>query len=382
MIKSLTAYTREVDDPKMAVAEVLDMLQLEGNLGKHSLGVISCFSDFDDSGVLKAICEALPFDCIGTTTCFCSANGAMDQVMLTITVLTSDECEFHTLLLPIDDNFQETINTSLEDFLSKVSQPPAIFLSYFPLITEISGDMILSAIDSASGGIPLFGTTATDHTLGYVAAKTIHNGIGYREAAVLGAITGAVQVSFDIASLDDSKTRRQKAVITASEGNILIGVNGKPALEYLEEIGLKKDDLALGLGVIPLVIDYQDGTLPVARAAFSLTPEGHVISGGVMPLGATIGLGYISSEDVLSTTESTLQKFNDGNSTMLCYSCMARYFVLGMDNTAEAEKVYQIMGDTPYLFSSSGGEICPLPDASNSLHNIYHNFTIVFCRLG
>jgi hypothetical protein len=52
-----------------------------------------------------------------------------------------------------------------------------------------------------------------------------------------------------------------------------------------------------------------------------------------------------------------------------------------MNSAAEAEKVIEITGGTEYLFSYTGGEICPLPDANGRLINMYHNFTIAFCRL-
>jgi len=61
---------------------------------------------------------------------------------------------------------------------------------------------------------------------------------------------------------------------------------------------------------------------------------------------------------------------------------MARYLILGADTTAEAEKVIEAAGNTQYLFAYSGGEICPLPDENGTLKNMYHNYTVVFCRLG
>ena len=84
MIKSISATTREIDDAQAAVSELKSALDLEKNLLKNSLGIISCFSDFAETGVLKAICAALPFDCIGATTCICAAGQEIDQIMLTI----------------------------------------------------------------------------------------------------------------------------------------------------------------------------------------------------------------------------------------------------------------------------------------------------------
>ena len=94
MIKSFTATTREIDDAQAAVDEITKVLDIEKNLMKNSLGIISCFSEFEETGVLKAICDALPFDCIGATTCLCASDSDVDQILLAITVLTSDDCSF------------------------------------------------------------------------------------------------------------------------------------------------------------------------------------------------------------------------------------------------------------------------------------------------
>jgi len=85
--------------------------------------------------------------------------------------------------------------------------------------------------------------------------------------------------------------------------------------------------------------------------------------------------------DVLSTTEKTLSSLAEKDSTVLIYSCMGRYLALGADNNAEAGKVGEICGDSPYLFAYSGGEVCPMPDEEGKLKNIFHNYTIVFCKL-
>ena len=381
MIKAITAATCEIDDPQAAAAEITAALNLEKNLLKNSLGIISYFSEFEETGVLKAVCDALPFDCIGSTSCLCAAGQEITQIMLAITVLTSDECSFRTTAIPITENYEESVSSSVSDLLAQSKEKPSLFLSYFPLMSTVSGDMILTAIDNATGGIPLFGTTAVDHTMGYTTAKTLCNGKTSQETAVLGAVYNASDFKFEVASLDKEKIRRQKAIITQSNGNILISVNGKTALEYLEEIGLTKDDLISGLGVIPLVVDYKDGTKPVARAVFALTPEGHVVCGGAMPQGATLALGRVDLNDVLQTTETVLQSVAKKDSFVLSYSCLARYLILSNNFTAEAEKVKEVVNGSPYLFAYSGGEICPLLDADGKWKNYYHNYTNVFCRL-
>ena len=382
MIKSFAAVTREIDDPKAAVEEILAALDLAGNLMKNAVGIVSCFSEFIDTGVVEAVCGALPFDCIGATTCLNAAGGETDQILFSIIVLTSDDCSFESLIIPIEEPYREDIGRALGGLLGRPAGRPALFLSYFPLINEVSGDMMLEAIDRATGGIPLFGTTAVDHLPDYATSQTICNGKAYRKTLVLGAVYGDVTMDFGVASLDGSKIRNQKAIITSSDGNLLIGVNGNTALEYLEEIGLSREVLSKGLGFIPFVVDHRAGTLPVARAIFALTPEGYVVCGGAMPVNGTLGIGSMDREDVLRTTQTVLKPLAEKGATILGYSCVARYLILGARNKAEADAFMEIAGGAPYLYAYSGGEICPLPDANGRLRNMYHNFTGVFCRLG
>ena len=381
MIKSIIATTREIDDPKTAVAEIKAALDLGHELLKNSLGIISCFSDFADTGVLQAICDALPFDCIGATTLQCAANGEIDQILLTLTVLTSDDCDFKTALIPVSEGYEAAIDSKVSELLGYSDEKPALLLGYFPLMTTLSGDMLLSAIDKVTGGIPLFGTLAVDHTMEYTAASTIYNGKAYREAVVLGGVFGSPTVTFEVASLNEERVRRQKAIITESTGNILIGVNGKTALEYLEEVGLTKEQLSFGVGIVPLFINHNDGTKAVARAVFGVTPDGHAVCGGAMPMDATLALGRVDKEDVLQTTEKVLSPLVQKDSTILSYSCIARYLALEGDSAAEGELAINVAKDSHYTFANSGGELCPLPDADGNLKNYFHNFTIVFCRL-
>lgn len=382
MIKAISATTREIDNVKTAVSEIMDALNPSENLLKNSLGIISCFSEFEETGVLQAICGALPFDSIGATTCICSAGGQTDQIIFSITVLTSDDCRFETVELPVTEKYAESINSGLSPLLDRFDKKPALILSYLPLINTISGDMIVTQIDKATGGIPLFGTMAVDHKMDYSTARTIHNGKMHRESVVLGLIYGPFDYTFEITSIDENKIRNQKAIITGSDGNILKSVNGKTALEYLGEIGIAKAELATGLGILPLIVDHhKDTTKPVARAVFALTPDGHAVCGGAMPVGSTLTIGRVNKDDVLYSTEKTLKHLIEKKGMILSYSCMARYLALGADNTAEADMLSKTAGDRQYLFACSGGEICPLPDASGNLRNLFHNYANVFCRI-
>ena len=379
MIKSIIASTREIDDAQAAVAEILGTLDLEKNLLKNSLGIISCFSEFEGTGVLKAICDALPFDCIGATTCVCAVNGEIDQMIFVITVLTSDDCDFKTLSIPLhEDSYRESINVSVSSLIDSCPDKPALILSYFPLMQTLGGDSILEALDFATDKLPLFGPVAMDHTIDHSTEGTIHNGNFSRNTLVLGTVCGPVKVSFETAALNDDKIRKQKAVITKSKENILMGINGKTVHEYLTELGL--DEVGF-VDLIPFIVDNNDGTKPVARVVFTFTPEGFAVCGGTMPEGSTLSIGSVDAADVLMTAESAFKPFAEKDSVVIAYSCAARYVVLGMNVTKEAQILASAANDLNIHFAYSGGEICPHSDPQGGLVNCFHNYSIVFCKL-
>jgi hypothetical protein len=216
----------------------------------------------------------------------------------------------------------------------------------------------------------------------FTTAKTIYNGIAYRRSAVLGMIYGDIKCTFAVESLNEKNIHKQRAVITSSAGNILTGVNGKSAVDYLEEIGITKADISAGSGVIPLVIDRRDGTKPITRAIYAFTPDGYAVCGGIMPVGATIAIGRINKEDIISTTEQLLKSLDEKDCVVLSYSCLARYLILAGDNNVGADiMIKKTGGKIQYFYACSGGEICPLPDSSGDLNNFFHNFSIAFCIL-
>jgi hypothetical protein len=299
-------------------------------------------------------------------------------------VLTSDDCDFRTVGIPVTDDFGDAISAELTGFLNGRGETPKLLLCYMPLINKIGGDMMIDGIDGVTGGkVPLFGTMAIDHNIDFGTAMTIHNGAAFRGSIVLGAVYGEPEFDFATASLDESKIRKQKAVITAADKTLLISVNGKPVMEYLEEIGMTREGFEKGVVVVPLVIEHEaQGMKPFARAVITFTPEGYAVCGGMVPVGATIAIGRIDRADVMNTAERTLRPFIAGGGTLLTYSCMSRHLVLGADWDAEARKIRDVAVNNVYQYACSGGEICPVEDGEGGFKNVFHNFSVVFCKIG
>jgi len=385
MVKAFTAYTQEVDDKEAAAAEILGKIDL-AKLGKKSVGIITCYSEFIDSGVVEALSDKLPFDVIGCTTMGNAAGGDLGHLGLTLMVLTGDDVEFSAAVsAPLSAQQDAPLCEMYETASKKLRKDPVFIIAFMPLVYNIGGEVFLDILGSASG-VPVFGTIAVDHTKDYHESKVIFNGKAYSDSLSMVIVSGEVSPQFLIASISDEKALKQNAIITGSQGNILKEVNGIPAVQYMESLGLTKDGQIEGPGTIPFIVDYNDGTKPVVRAIFAQTPEGYAVCGGAMPVNSTLSIGSLDYNDVMETSEKIIEDVKEGLASranaLLMFSCVGRNYALGVRTSDEMEKISRLLGDKiPFVMAYSGGEICPLYDKGDKLKNRFHNDTIIACLL-
>jgi small ligand-binding sensory domain FIST len=138
-----------------------------------------------------------------------------------------------------------------------------------------------------------------------------------------------------------------------------------------------------GINSYPFILDYNDGTQPVIRVMFAVTPDGSAVCGGKMPLGATLTVGTIDGDEVLASSTAILKqvaKVAEGK-TVLIFSCIGRFFSLGYENGREMERVREVLEKVPFYLCYSGGELCPVYGRDGTLTNRSHNDTMAICVL-
>jgi hypothetical protein len=313
------------------------------------------------------------------------------MILLTLMVLTSDDVSFSTGLSDtISSEDEGPLRAGYGPALAKLRREPSLMLSFAPLLMNVGGDFYVETFSRLSGGVPNFGMVSVDHNSDYRESKVILNGAAYYDRYALVLLAGAVKAEFFTGSISTDKIFREKGLVTASSGNQLQTVDGKPAADYLREVGFASDEngMIVGINTFPFIVDYNDGTTPVMRAIFAQTPEGWAVCGGDVPVGATLSIGNMDAREVIATTAATLSTVlaARGARCVLMFSCVGRYFKLGYDQTKEIEKVQEILEGTgiPYQLAYSGGEICPVYDRERhgeSRTNRYHNITFVACVL-
>jgi hypothetical protein len=392
MIKMLTAFTTEIDDVDDALKDILDSLALKNNLLKHSVGIVHCYKDFIETGVIAALADALPFDIAGCTTMGGSVHGMMSQLGLTITVLTSDDVEFFTAVSePITDSIKAPLVKMRDDLVKKITassngQPakkPAVIFPFIPFIPAVGGDEFSDALQSLFPEVPVFGSVAVTNETNAQDAAVFFNSSATPNIASLIAVYGDVEPQFFTISVIQENMHLQNARITGAHKNVLQSINKMPAGKYLQSIGLAENGTTDGLETIPFVIDTPNGT-QLIRALMALTPEDYIICGGNTPEGSLLNIAVLGVDDTLKTAEKLISSVlkNTHGGGLLMYSCASRCWALGGKVTLEMEKVEELIDDEiPYQFTYSAGEFFPVRLNDGTLTCQMQNCSIIVCAL-
>jgi hypothetical protein len=333
---------------------------------------------------VRLLCERLPFEVVGCTTIASAVAGEYGPDILSLSVLTGDDVMFSVVLSePLSpDNVEEQLGDAYRR-RAAVAEKPVLVLAQLPLKLEMGVSRMLDSIISASGDVPVFGTLACDEPPDYHNSHVICNGEAFQNSAALLLISGKLRPRFFVENVDSSGSlQAQYGIITGASGCVLEQVNDMPFLEYIEDIGLSSEIVKkAGVFPVPFKVNYNEGTKSLIRVLFSLTPEGHAVFTSEMPLGGSMNIQHIDYDIVMTTAGCMADLLTSlgGISGVLLYSCIGRSFLLGLNADDEMRRFSGLPGATPYHFSYSGAEVCPLEDESGAFMNHTHSYSLVAC---
>ena len=417
MIKAYTAFTSELDDKKQAVGQIMAQLECCGGLLTNTIGIVACHYEFVLSDIYKAICDALPFEIVGTISSAQSVHGGLGSLLLSLYVMTSDDVAFDKVLTPpLTDEPMQVINDSYKSACR--SEKPSLILVYAPFMLQNSGDDYVKVLTDASGGAPCFGTLAIDDTLDFVNCFMLADGEHYRDRMAMILVYGDVKPRFYVANISEDRIIGKSAVVTKSAGPVLMEVNERPIIDYFSDLGLVKvSEVQYALAALPFLLDYNDGSPKVSKIFVTLTPEKYAICAGSMPMGSTLYMATTDKDDVIYTTNASIDMIineidgpgqeleqeqctgqepgpgpgqeqrqvpaqSPGASALLIYSCISRSMTLGSEQYKELELIdTKINNRIPFLAANSGGEICPTHISNDMAINRFHNNAFIACLL-
>ncbi|MCL1916407.1 MAG: FIST C-terminal domain-containing protein [Desulfovibrionaceae bacterium] len=381
MLKVITASTTEIDEPEDALAEILKQIDVKNGLLANAVGIVTCYYEFIVTGVLEELRKNLPFEVIGCTALGSATNNGYSMEQLSLTVLTSDEIRFATSISPeiSKGNTDAPLQEAWRQGRAKLPGDPGLIIAFAPIMSDISGDYMLRKLDEICGGLPIFGTLSNDSSPNFQESRTFLNGEVHQGKIALLQLYGPVKPRFFVSSVSIKNIHHQKALVTESDGYFIKKVNNLTFIDYLASIGVRKETLDT-LTTLPFMVDYGDGTPPVALAIYSILPEG-ALCGGEIPSGAGITFTEIDYNSVMDTAADALGQALDyaeknGANGILAIPCMTRSLMIMPNSEDEMLKTFDAIGrKLPFMLFYSGGEICPLYNKEGVAVNRFHNYT-------
>ncbi len=380
-----TAHTEELDDIDAAVAEVHAALRPD-DFGPNALGVIACTYDFAEEGVAARIAESLPFPTVGIESTDCAVGDASGSILFTIMALGGDDAFFSLACSePLGANPEHALADMCRQAVDGLGgREPAFGLAFAPMLESINDETIGPQLEAARPGLPFFGTLSVRYYDSlYRPAAVFHDNAAWYDRATVALVAGDVTPVLGMATLPKNRILKQKAVITRADGNVVIEVNNRPVIDYLDSLGMVQGGKVPGLHAFPIIIDESDDTLPETRSVLEISPEGYLVCGGTMPEGSVLSIGAQDKDSVLETAGDLFSRYDGEFAAGLFYSCHSRGLALGLDVTAEFDLLQErFAGKFPVMMAYSGGEICPRRGADGEYHNMSHSDTLVACGLG
>ena len=393
MLKSTTMFTYEIDSPQKAVQEIMEQLSSGPPLLKNTVGIVMCDVEFIDTGVLKAVCQALPFRTVGATTTLQAVNGEAGPLILTIMVLTSDDISFEPGMTDsvrgdlAPDATRRAYEATQKQHGS--SEPPAMIFMFPPLHCDNSGDEYVTSWEAVCGKVPLFGMITIEDDIKWERCVTILNGDVSRDRQAFILVYGEIKPRFFVGAVQNKRALPYTGVITKAEGHRLLELNDIHTAEYFESIGLAKDGtLDSGVRFVPFMIDFKnradyDG-VSVARVMVYLDEDGAGVCRGSVETGAIFSFGTCDPEDAMATAKQITQHIStltDAQAIFIC-SCYVRKVAFGLEPFKEANMIVDTLPkNIPYMLFYAGGEFCPTTVTNGQANNYFHNFSFIACVL-
>jgi len=349
----------------------------------HLVLIFGSRSALVEHGPLQQLAEAYPSAAI----IGCSTAGEILDTQVLDGGLIATEVRFKDTSVRLASMSLAEANTSEEagrHIASELNSDELRHVMVFSDGLEVNGSSLLRGMKAQlPTSVQVTGGLAGDGELFQATLTCVGGSARSGVVAAVGFYGGSLSVGFgSVGGWDPFGPER---IVTQSEGNVLIELDGKNALDlyklYLGEYAQQLPGSAL---LFPLSLRLPSGdrvvrtVLTVDEDARTMTfagdlPEGHLArfmkANFERLIDGAVGAASVS-QHVLGVREPQLG---------VLISCVGRRMVLGQRTEEELESVREVVGDTPALAGFySYGEIAPLAESKPcELHNQTMTITLL-----
>ena len=392
-MKSVAAFTTELDDATKAAGQLADAIGEKLELTNNAIGILLCDADMDGAAVTGELHRLLGIEVAGMTTLGILDKDGFHEGAAVLTVLSADDCVFYTAASEslAESDFKQRI---VESAKSASPENPegmnGLLFAFCPNGMPFSGDTFPELLSKATGGVPVIGGVASDD-YDFTRARVFLSGREYRDSLILVGVWGNIQPIFSIKHVTSRFAERIRRV-TDAEGNLVRKVGEETFVQYLENFGLKTDvpDPVLAFTAYPMMLTKGDvdGEVPLMRHIASLNHEdGSGTFFGDVPVGTLANICLINKNDLTAACSESMDAILRESaehpdyeySALFCMSCCGRAMILGSDSDAEGRVLKEKLPEGLTLAGAYClGEICPIRFKDGVAENRFHNCSITF----
>jgi small ligand-binding sensory domain FIST len=358
---------------------------------KRELGGASCdllvvfvsesYSDFDPSAFLAMLRNFIPSGTIigcNSSGVICDSKEVEMEPALSVLAMHLEGVNIFPFQLSEMDVAGAKTSAELINTLDIYPPDKPRFLAF---ADPMSFDAVkfLSLMNEGYKGLPIVGGLASGAVMG-AANWLCLNGAVHREGLVGVALTGDIE--FDIVVSQGCRPVGKPYVITKAEGNVLLELAGKPALEVVRELieglGPKDRKLAEFSLSVGLVMNEQQSSFKrgdfLIRNLVGFDPDANsLMIGSLLKVGQTLQFQVRDAETSAEDFDHFLEGMNPSTSSprgALLVSCCGRGRNFYGKPDHDAKAIQNFRGPLPTAGFFANGEIGPV-----GLKNFIHGYT-------
>ncbi|MFK7931407.1 MAG: FIST signal transduction protein [Myxococcota bacterium] len=383
MFKIATGASDDIDTD-VATQQALDSA-LEGLGGaKPAAAFVLAGTEFDHQVMVDQLMDALGDDVplVGCTTAgqFAEDTGFADDAV-SVMLFASDTIQFAGALSHISAGLREAGRDVATQLRTQLGADPQFGL-LAPESQGFNHDEVLGGLTEVLGThAPFVGGTCGVRPDGSGSAQFFGRQVLQGAIPALG-LGGDVLVGTGAGS--GWKAFGDKRTVTRAEGCVVYEIDGVNAYDLMvEQFGGFARAVA---AEYPLAVHPDPSTDEFYLRAIMAMDESSrsLVFAAEVPLGSTIRLTSITSEDMLAGAEASVAEARrnypgEAPAGLFVVSCVARKWIMGINTMAEHQALQRSAGALPVSGFYSSGEIGPI--RSNGAL-VFHNETCISLALG
>jgi hypothetical protein len=379
MIKMFFASTTQIDDPEAAADEILTQLDLNKNLLKNAVGIVTFHSEIVKSGILGKRSQLLPFRITGISTLSSAIRHNHGQFILTLTVLTSDDTVFAAgVSSPLEGDQVPALSKLYGECTAQLPGKPSFAISFFPLCVKSGVAGTLKELNDIACAAPIFGAVAIDYGVYIRNPLVSFGGEVYKDALSLILFCGDVRPSYRTQWQGNALNIKGTAFLTKTSGNTLLEINGMPAADYLYTSGILEKGDYITQSALFIITESNEFETPSCMAMFGPLDNGGFLCEADVPQGLCVSIALLDKKTALDITSAAASTLKEKTGGVMIFSCVVYNLILELAPMEGIKTVSSILDESvPYLFTYAAGEICPAKTSEGGYKNRLNNMSII-----